>query len=129
MFWANAIRVLVVLCIISWDMQRIPAGLWGGEHIRIDVGEKTATVEYDCAHGVIQGPLTVDSNGRFNLRGTHTPERGGPIRANDPDRSQPATYIGSINGDKMTLTLRLAGAEDETFTLQKGKEGELFKCK
>jgi len=29
----------------------------------------------------------------------------------------------------MTLTLRLAGAEDETFKLEKGKEGELFKCK
>ena len=127
------IRVVVVLFIISCagttGMQRIPAGVWGGEHIRIEVGAKSATIEYDCAHGVIQGPLTLDSNGRFNLRGTHTPERGGPVRADDPDRSRPATDVGSINGDTMTLTLKLSNTEDETFTLQKGKEGELFKCK
>lgn len=110
-------------------MQRIPAGVWGGEHIRIEVGTKSATIEYDCAHGVIQGPLVVDSHGRFNLRGTHSLERGGPIRADEPERSQPATYTGSITGDRMTLTLKLANAEDETFTLERGKEGELFKCK
>ncbi len=109
--------------------QRIPAGVWGGEHINIEVGEKSATIEYDCAHGMIQGPLTLDSNGRFNLRGTHTPERGGPVRADDPGRSEPATYTGSISGNKMTLTLKLAGGEDETFTLEKGKQGDLFKCK
>jgi hypothetical protein len=127
------IRVVAVLFIISCtgatDMQRIPTGLWGGEHIRVDVGTKSATIEYDCAHGVIEGPLTVDTRGRFNLRGTHTPERGGPIRAGEQERSQPATYTGSISGDTMTLTLKLAGSEDETFTLQKGKEAELFKCK
>ena len=29
----------------------------------------------------------------------------------------------------MTLTLKLKDAEDEVFTLEKGKQGELFKCK
>jgi hypothetical protein len=29
----------------------------------------------------------------------------------------------------MTLTLKLEGSEDETFTLEKGKQGDLFKCK
>ena len=110
-------------------MQRIPAGVWGGDHIRMEVGAKSATVEYDCAHGKIEGPLTVDSQGRFNLRGTHTPERGGPVRADEPARAQSASYTGSISGDKMTLTLKVSGNEDETFTLEKGKEGELFKCK
>ncbi len=110
-------------------MQRIPSGLWGGDHIRIEVGAKSATVEYDCAHGTIAGPLALDSQGRFNLHGTHTPERGGPVRADESARSQAATYSGSISGDKMTLTLKISGNEDETFTLEKGKEGELFKCK
>jgi len=127
------IRVVVVLFIVSCaglnNMQRIPAGVWGGEHIRIDVGAKSATIEYDCAHGMIKGPLTLDSQGRFNLEGTHTPERGGPVRADQTARSQAATYVGSISGDKMTLTLKVSGAEDETFALEKGKEGELFKCK
>ena len=110
-------------------MKRIPAGIWGGEHIHIEVGTKSATIEYDCAHGRIDGPLAVDGDGRFSLRGTHTAERGGPVRAGEPERSQPATYSGSIRGEKMTLTLKVANGEDETFTLEKGKQGELFKCK
>lgn len=129
----SGIRVLVSIFLISCagaaDMQRIPTGVWGGEHINIEVGTKSATIEYDCAHGVIEGPLVVDANGRFNLRGTHTPERGGPIRKDEQPPSQPASYVGSISDNKMTLTLKLKDSEDETFTLEKGKQGELFKCK
>jgi hypothetical protein len=29
----------------------------------------------------------------------------------------------------MTLTLKINDSDDETFTLEKGKPGELFKCK
>lgn len=129
----RSIRIIVVIFLISCagaaDMQRIPIGLWGGKHINIDVAEKSASIEYDCAHGVIEGPLEVDANGRFNLRGTHTPERGGPIHANGSEPAHPATFTGSISGNKMTLTLKLEGADDETFTLEKGKQGDLFKCK
>jgi hypothetical protein len=113
----------------SQNMQRIPTGVWGGQHINLEVGEKSATIEYDCATGVIEGPLVVDGNGSFKLRGTHKPERGGPIRAGDDRKGQPATYTGSIKGNKMTLTLKVGDAEAETFTLEKGREGELVKCK
>ena len=129
----SGIRVLGLMFVISCagvaEMQRIPTGIWGGEHINIEVGEKSASIEYDCAHGMIEGPLLVDANGRFNLRGTHTPERGGPIRMDEQPRSQPASYMGSVNGGKMTVTLKLKDSEEETFTLEKGKQGELFKCK
>jgi hypothetical protein len=121
--------IFMISCVSAISMQRIPTGVWGGDHVRVEVGAKSATIEYDCAHGLIEGPLEIDANGRFNLRGTHTPERGGPIRSDDKPRSLAATYVGSITGDKMTLTLKLSGAEDETFTLGKGKEGNLFKCK
>ena len=123
------VSIFVISCAGAADMQRIPTGVWGGEHINIEVGTKSATIEYDCAHGVIEGPLAIDANGRFNLRGTHTPERGGPIRMDEQPQSQPALYVGSISGSKMTLTLKLKDSEDETFTLEKGKQGELFKCK
>jgi hypothetical protein len=133
MLRVSGIRVLVVFFLISCasgvDMQRIPTGVWGGEHINIEVAEKSASIEYDCAHGLIEGPLVMDANGRFNLRGTHTPERGGPIRADEKPQSHPASFVGSISGSKMTLTLKLEGFDDETFTLEKGKQGELFKCR
>jgi hypothetical protein len=130
---AMLIRVLVVIFVISCanvsEMQRIPTGAWGGDHISLEVGEKSASVEYDCAHGVIEGPLAVDASGRFKLRGTHTPERGGPIRADEQPKSHPANFVGSISGNTMTLTLKLEGFDDETFTLEKGREANLFKCK
>ena len=133
MLWQSGIRVLVVIflisCVSESNMQKIPTGAWGGEHISLEVGSKSATIEYDCAHGVIDGPLEMDANGRFNLKGTHTPERGGPVRDNDQPPAHPAKYVGSISGNTMTLTLKLEGADDETFTLEKGKEGNLFKCK
>ena len=120
---------MIVVTERAQKMGRIAQGVWGGEHISMKVGAKSATIEYDCANGVIDGPLVVDSNGHFNLRGTHKMERGGPVRLGDEPKSIPATYTGAINGNMMTLTLKLGDAEDETFTLEKGKTGDLFKCK
>lgn len=110
-------------------MRHISTGLWGGPHISMKVGAKSATIEYDCANGVINGPLTIDASGNFKLRGTHRAERGGPIRADESNEGHPATYSGSIKGNEMTLTLKVGDGDEETFTLEKGKEGELFKCK
>ena len=136
MFSEKRVGVLLVFIVLfisvtakTQNMQRIPTGVWGGQHIRIEVGEKSATIEYDCASGVIDGPLSVDGNGNFKLRGTHLRERGGPIRADDDRKGQPATYTGSIKGNTMTITLKIGDGDTETFTLEKGKEAELFKCK
>ena len=110
-------------------MRRISTGTWGGDHISMKVGAKSATIEYDCASGVIQGPLVIDAAGHFNLHGTHHMERGGPIRADASSKGQAATYTGSISGNTMTLTLKVGDDEAETFTLEKGNEGKLVKCK
>ena len=131
--FVRVFRIVIVLFISltakTQNMQRIPTGVWGGQHINIEVGEKSARIEYDCATGVIEGPLVVDSNGNFKLRGTHKVERGGPIRAGDDSKGHPATYTGSIKGNTMTLNLKIGDGDAETFTLEKGKEGELVKCK
>jgi hypothetical protein len=123
--------VLAVCAVIAQaqKMNRIARGVWGGQHISINVGATSAAIEYDCAKGVIDGPLVVDDDGHFNLRGTHIMERGGPIRADENPKGKPASYTGSIKGNTMTLTLKLADEDVETFTLEKGKRGELFKCK
>ena len=132
---SKSIGVLVVLMLLMitaaariQKMRHISTGMWGGQHISMKVGAKSATIEYDCANGVIDGPLVVEADGHFKLRGTHRAEHGGPIRADESDNGQPATYTGSIDGNTMTLTLKL-GDDEQTFTLEKGKEGELFKCK
>lgn len=129
-----AMLFLLMLCgvvlVYSRMMERIPRGEWGGTHISMNVGEHSATIEYDCAHGEIPGPLNIDSEGKFQLPGTFTPERGGPVRADETQQAQSATYSGTIKGNTMTLTLKVAGTDEtETFTLEKGKPAELFKCK
>jgi len=121
---------LLVMAMTVMKQQRIATGVWGGQHIQIKVGSNSATIEYDCANGVIEGPLIVDSDGNFKLHGTHHMERGGPVRADAEPRRIPATYTGSVKGNTMTLILKLAGSSDEeTFTLARGKEGEIVKCR
>ena len=129
MLWRVLLVSLVLLVSMVAKMQRIPTGVWGGQHINIEVGEKSAKIEYDCANGVIDGPLLVDTNGNFDLRGTHRMERGGPIRVDGDSKGQPATYTGSIKGNTMTLTLKVGDGDAESFTLEKGRQGRLRKCK
>src|ERR1700737_4602656 len=102
----------LVLLLVSFSSakprksQRMPSGLWGGEHIRIDVSANSATIEYDCAQGTIAGPLLLDTKGHFTLHGTHLREHGGPIRSDETANGHPAIYTGSIKGGRMTLTVK-----------------------
>ena len=129
-----AISFLMVLSVVALVYSRfkqgMPRGEWGGEHVNMNVGDGSAKLEFDCAHGYISGPLTVDEHGKFQLRGTFTPERGGPIRAGESAREHPATYSGEINGNTMTLIVKVDNSDDkETFTLEKNKAARLVKCK
>lgn len=109
--------------------QRVPPGSWGGDHIGLDVSDTGGRVEYDCAHGTIDGPLTLDAQGRFEARGAHVRERGGPVREDDPQTGVPARYRGAVSGDTMTLTVTLdGGGEVGTFTLTRGRAGRIRKC-
>jgi hypothetical protein len=141
MFWRNRNRLLVIISLVLLivssaasrprKMQRLPTGSWGGSHIRIEVGPHSATIDYDCANGTIDGPFTIDSKGRFTWRGTHNREHPGPIRIDEKPDSRPAIYSGWIKGDTMTLTVKLAGTNEvvDTFTLKRGGSGRVFKCK
>ena len=140
MFSTNRNKLLVLLSLILLiaasaaskprKMQRLQPGSWGGPHIRINVEKDSATIDYDCANGTIEGPLTYDRKGNFTWRGTHNREHGGPIRI-DENNSRRAIYTGSIKGDRMTLTVKLADSNDvvDTFTLTRGGPGRVFKCK
>lgn len=112
-------------------------GLWGGRHISLQVTDAGARVEYDCGRGTIDAPIRTDPAGRFDLRGTHTEERGGPVRAPDIREAEegaaagrPARYKGRVTGGRMTLTVTLAdtGEEIGTFSLAHGREPEIVRC-
>lgn len=141
MFSKNRTKLLVLVVVVllisssaisrTRKMQRVANGPWGALHIRMNVDPHSATIDYDCAHGTIEGPLTFDSKGRFTWSGTHRREGPGPIREDDANNGSPAIYTGSIKGDIMTLTVKLADTNEvvDTFVLKRGSFGKVFKCK
>ena len=141
MFWRNRNRLLVIISLVLLlvssaasrprKMQRLSTGTWGGAHIRIEVEPRSATIDYDCANGTIDGPFTIDSKGRFAWRGTFNREHGGPIRIDQKPNSRAAIYSGWIKGDTMTLTVKLADTNEvlATYTLNRGSEGRVRKCR
>ncbi len=122
---------------IRVDDGKIPIGsdagtdVWGGEHIRLQVTEGGADIEYDCAQGTMAQPPVADAGGRFDIKGTHRVEHPGPIRRDEESNGRPARYTGKISGDTMTLTVTLTDKSETfgTFTLKRGSEGKVFKCR
>ncbi len=110
--------------------KRVATGVWGGEHMRLNVTRTGATIEYDCGDGTIDAPLTVDRRGSFNLKGTHSRGHGGPIRIDVPDVKQAASYTGVLRGNVLTLTVKLTDMGDTlgTYTLRLGREPRLMRC-
>ena len=109
-----------------------PAGtIWGGEHVRLQVTEGGAVLDFDCSGGAILQPLTRNAHGVFKLNGTFTREHGGPIRKDDPNTAVPATYSGSINGDTMKLSVTVASQNENVgeFVLVRDNPGHVVKCR
>jgi hypothetical protein len=108
----------------------VAAGMWGGEHVRLEVSGDGAEVEFDCAHGRIKGRLRPGADGRFDAAGTFVAERGGPVREGAREEGRPARYSGRVRGKTMTLSVRLTDSDEDlgTFTLTHGREAELVKC-
>jgi hypothetical protein len=127
----SLILLLASIGIGARKMQKLGNGTWGGQHIQFEISDGSVDIQYDCAHGTITGPLTVDRQGRFSWHGTYTRERGGPIRLGQKDADQAATYSGSLTGNTMNLTVRQENSsmKPQTFTLARDTVGRVFKCK
>jgi hypothetical protein len=108
----------------------VPSGMWGGDHMALDVSESGARIEYDCAHGTINQPLVLDSSGSFDVKGSHVRERGGPVREGGEVDGQPARYTGSIQDQTMKITVTLTETKETvgTFNLTHGKTPRIRKC-
>jgi len=111
--------------------KRLPVGLWGGEHISVQVTEQGATIEYDCAHATINQRITLDRRGRFDVSGMQVQEHGGPVRQNEQSTGYPARFAGQVNGKTMKLSVRNSATKElvGTFTLVYGSEPKIRKCR
>src|SRR5205823_9235109 len=118
------LAVLVLLCygaaVMAEESRAIPPGTWGGEHVVLELTERGGELEFDCARGRFDGPLRVDAKGRFDVKGTFTPQHGGPIRRDEKELHIDTRYVGHVAGKTMTLKL-LRGEKDlGSFTLVHG---------
>jgi hypothetical protein len=107
------------------------AGVWGGQHIRAEVSERGAEIEFDCARGTIPKQITLDSSHEFDISGTFTAEHGGPVRDDEANTGRPARYKGSVEQQELTLTISDVNTKEVigTFTLKFGNESRLMKCR
>lgn len=105
-------------------------GQWGDQGIAMEVTDNGATIEYDCGRGRITEKISPDGDGKFEVKGVHVREHGGPEREGD-DNEHPAVYRGTIKDDTMTLTVELTQNKESvgTFTLTHGKTGRIRKCR
>lgn len=123
------IMLAVAGCATTPDAAPALHGTWGGDHVRLTVGEIDAGIEFDCAQGTIIGPYLVGRDGRFDWSGTFERGTGGPVRIDRPPQSVPAGYFGTVRGPEMLLNVRLAdGTILGPFQLERTREARLTRC-
>ncbi len=104
-----------------------PLGNWGGEGASVVVTASLTQVEFDCAHGQVEGVLALDGQGSFSAEGVYVRE-GGPVPSGGRE-AVPARYQGTVAGDRMTLFVVLDGSEPiGPRQLRRGEEPFLRKC-
>ncbi|MBV8857870.1 MAG: hypothetical protein JOZ02_13125 [Acidobacteria bacterium] len=111
--------------------EALTPGVWGGEHIRFEVTEGGASVEYDCAHETVEGRIVLDGRGRFNVYGLHYAEHGGPVRRGEEAAGYRVRLSGRVGGSLMKLTVTRADTRKVvgTFDLARDREPLLVKCR
>ncbi len=109
----------------------VPNGVWGGEHIRMEVNDSGADIEFDCARGSISQRLQLDDKGRFNVQGIYIAATPAPA-AVDSGVTAPgvkATFTGTLSGSSLRLKVFIEGHDmPRTFDLVQGDQGHLAKC-
>src|SRR6266550_7230588 len=91
---------------------KLANGVWGGQHIRAEVTDSGANIEFDCAHGAIDQPIVLDGKGSFDVKGKFTPEHGGPTRRDEESNDRLVRYVGQVKGQTLTLTITDAGTKE-----------------
>ncbi len=108
-------------------LARVPPGIWGAEQISMTVTDSGAALQQMCANGTLDSPLLLDPAARFDVTGTYTRQKGGPIGIGDVHH---ARYTGWTDGRTMTLLIQDtdAGMTFGPFTLTFGVETTVNPC-
>ena len=104
-------------------------GVWGGDRAILTFLSTGAHLQLDCAAGDIGSPVSIDEFGRFSARGHFQLFEAGPQRADDLSPAPRAEYVGKVNGETLTLTVKTEGDPiGHSFSLKRGVRPKLVRC-
>jgi hypothetical protein len=109
--------------VVDWSVADPSLGCLGGEHLTLTVNDTSSHLEFDCAHGDIPSALKPAADRTFAVSGTFVREHGGPIREDETVDVRPATYVGSVTGQTMQLTIRLTDPDSLIWNLHADPRG------
>lgn len=103
-------------------------GEWGGPRVGLSLTPTGGVIRYDCAHGSLSAPVIADDAGRFDVRGFHVREHGGPVRIGEIPDSVPARYVGQVDGPHMSLHVTVGPDMLGPYLLQLAAPAQLVRC-
>lgn len=115
----------------NFQQNELAASTWGGQHVSLEITSDGGKIEFDCAHGSIEGKVKLNQQGRFSVKGIYAEEHGGPTRQSGKENSYSVVYSGQIKGEKMKLTIKRSDTKKlvGTYTLTRGQEAFIVKCR
>lgn len=130
-FFLQSLLVVSILA-VSFTYEDLPPSNWGGQHVSLEITKTGGKLEFDCAHGELEGKLRLDQQGRFSLEGIYVEEHGGPTREANAPKNIAVIYAGQIiGGSKMKLTIKRKDSKKSlgAFRLKRGEEPFIVKCR
>lgn len=127
--WArSALALLTIACGASGPsgLTSLPIGTWGGDDAGLIVRVTEAHAHIGCTKGDVEGPIPLDSEGRFDVSGLYN------VDAYPVDRGivHPARFFGRSDGRTLTLRVRLTdtGQTLGPVELRLGREPSMRIC-
>jgi len=108
-------------------------GEWGGDRASLIINAGGAVLEVPCAVARIEGPIFVDSEGRFDVAAAYTPLRG-TTAAEDSGvpaaKSQTVRLVGRVSNSEMMLSIDFGdgNSKSEVFELERGSAANVPLC-
>jgi hypothetical protein len=133
--WAGAVAIALAGCSSVPGIPDHLLGAWGGPHAGLAFQGGLAEVQFDCASGTVDDPITPAKDGSFSAKGTYRTGTAGPVKVGQFFKSQGAIYSGRIakaaKEAPQVMTLNVA-LEDGTalgpFTLTEGTPPQITRC-
>jgi hypothetical protein len=113
------------------ELNTVSPSTWGGAGVRVVVGEKSVSIQYDCAAGEISKPLGTDRRGKFVANGFHRYLPPGPVRPAFQTKPLPARYEGKVSAGAMTYRVFLIETNEliGQFSAGRDKEARIAGCR